>query len=218
MLVGSTRFILRGIAVDPDRGGIEPNPELDLMRSFQSELQGLKGTVEQVADKQGEWEVYFERRDKETAELARRVNDIRSGATDDGPARWNWRGLTKAELEAAAGALVEWARWLTWRYGLTELPSCWWRHGAMVEELIALHAAHDGAYGLKAKPGDPLAWHDALGKWRMRLHEWDQRGCGGSRECRGTMSSTPGDNAIEHLVAGTKIPPEPPWRAKPARR
>ena len=85
--------------------------------------------------------------------------------------------------DAAWASLTAWVDWLADRYELSEsLPTCWYRHGAMVEELHALHLAWHGAYyGRGTQAGGPLLWHEQLDRSMSRLHEWDRHGCASGR-------------------------------------
>src|SRR5690606_6906044 len=60
----------------------------------------------------------------------------------------NWRTLTDNDAADAWGPLREWVEWMTTRYNipLSVIPDCWWKHGALVEELSALHIAHQAAF------------------------------------------------------------------------
>ena len=54
-----------------------------------------------------------------------------------------WPTLSDQELEDAIAELGEWVAWLILRYALDHrtVPPCWAAHGALVEELSALHTA-----------------------------------------------------------------------------
>lgn len=85
------------------------------------------------------------------------------------PVAWD-----KLDAAGAAPAWVEldgWVRWLVSRYGLDhrEVPPCWFAHGAMVEELSALHTAHRAAFDAAGAPAAPAEWHQVLGSSRVRL-------------------------------------------------
>ena len=76
----------------------------------------------------------------------------------------NWRTLTDGQAPAVWVELAEWVDWFLTRYqyGIKKIPSCWYRHGDLVEELSALHTAWkvsysplDGGYG-------PIGWHERL--------------------------------------------------------
>ena len=65
----------------------------------------------------------------------------------------NWSRLSPDQAAARWAALDEWVRWLARRYSLDhrDLPPCWYAHGDLVEELSALHTAHQAAFD----PGGP---------------------------------------------------------------
>ena len=69
--------------------------------------------------------------------------------------------------------------WLTARYQLEEaVPACWYRHGALIEELTALRACWQVAYAdPRARPSEPALWHDLLARTLGRMREWDRQGC-----------------------------------------
>jgi hypothetical protein len=75
--------------------------------------------------------------------------------------------------------LDEWVAWLIETYELEEeIPDCWREHGAMVEEISALRAAHAGATDpFESRPVDRLLWQESLLRSLQRLHDWDRRRC-----------------------------------------
>lgn len=94
------------------------------------------------------------------------------------PVRWDT--LTAAETVAHLRQLNVWLTWLTGRYALDHrtIPGCWREHGALVEELAALHTAWLSAYAITSPGGAPLAWHAAFAIARIRLSDWVARtGC-----------------------------------------
>jgi hypothetical protein len=93
--------------------------------------------------------------------------------------RGGWQQLPAALAAQAWAELTRWVDELVARYELHEqLPTCWYRHGAMVEELHALHTSWYGAYASpQAGPADPVYWHDQLERVLTRIRTWDIRGC-----------------------------------------
>lgn len=85
----------------------------------------------------------------------------------------NWRTLEPENAQAAWAALREWVEWFTVRYNIdsTQIPDCWWRHGALVEELSALHSAHLAAFDESDSGFGPIGWHERLALARTR---WKQ--------------------------------------------
>jgi hypothetical protein len=76
--------------------------------------------------------------------------------------------------------LDTWIRWTVHRYGLDHrtVPPCWYRHGALVEELTALHTAWLAARARLAPGNAPLDWHAMFAVARQRLQDWVARaGC-----------------------------------------
>lgn len=90
-----------------------------------------------------------------------------------------WQQMPAALAAHAWPALADWVDELIGRYELHEqLPPCWYRHGAIVEELHALHLAWYGAYlAPHAASTDPAFWHDHLDRALTRIRGWDIRGC-----------------------------------------
>jgi hypothetical protein len=90
-----------------------------------------------------------------------------------------WYTLTPGETGHAWGALTEWVDWLLDRYCLDDtIPACWYRHGAMTDELDALRAAWVAAYlDPHARSIDAAFWHDLLDRALARLRNWDRYGC-----------------------------------------
>jgi hypothetical protein len=90
-----------------------------------------------------------------------------------------WHNLTPREAGRAWDALIEWVDWLRDRYALDDaIPVCWYRHGAMTDELDALRAAWVAAYiDPHARAIDAAFWHDLLDRTLTRLRNWDRYGC-----------------------------------------
>lgn len=92
----------------------------------------------------------------------------------------NWARLDADEATAAREALDEWVRWLVRRYALDhrDVPPCWAYHGALLEELSAMHTAHRACFDPAGSPMGPAEWHQLLGNGRARLQLWSSRtGC-----------------------------------------
>ncbi len=91
-----------------------------------------------------------------------------------------WPVLETADATEAMTSLAQWVKWLVSRYGLDHrtVPGCWAEHGALVEELSALHGAWNAAYAQTAHPSAPLDWHTNFASSRERLADWIARtGC-----------------------------------------
>lgn len=92
----------------------------------------------------------------------------------------SWHDMTSDEAAEQWATLVLWTGWLRERYGLHErIPACWYAHGCLLEELSALRSVWVAAYQDKeARPGDGVAFHDALDRVVHRISRWDRSGCG----------------------------------------
>lgn len=78
-------------------------------------------------------------------------------------------GGTSGRLDDG-GELVAWVTWLTDRYELgATLPSCWPRHGALVEELAALWTGWRDTIGAGEGGVAALQWHDHLSQILDRI-------------------------------------------------
>jgi hypothetical protein len=129
-----------------------------------------------------------------------------------------WHALTRREAAGAWTTLTTWVDWLTDRYQLTDtLPGCWYRHGALIEELDALRAAWTNAY-LTAKPpsAEAATWHQHLARTLARIHGWDRYGCasGTHRDDLPLPTDEPGRAARDAYLSADihthTDPPAPP--------
>jgi hypothetical protein len=105
-----------------------------------------------------------------------------------------WQTLTRDQAAVAWATLIDWVDWLIERYSLDEaVPECWYRHGAIVEELDALRAAWAAAYlDARARPADAAFWHDLFDRALVRLRAWDRYGCiAGTHRDDGTPQTGP---------------------------
>jgi hypothetical protein len=91
----------------------------------------------------------------------------------------SWQAMSPARAGDVWRALIEWVDDLVDRYALDEtIPICWYAHGAMVEELHALHIAWLGAYtGRAGQPTDRALWQELLARTLTRLRDWNRHGC-----------------------------------------
>jgi len=136
------------------------------------------------------------------------INDaIAQGTSDNGPCAGRWEDLPPDEARRRWQQLRAWVDWLRHRYALDTkaLPWCWYLHGALVEELRALWAAHRAAYAVDADSADPAGWHDMLARALPRLREWAGRtGCK-PHEHHDDITADPGEpdgRWEEHLSFG----------------
>ena len=94
----------------------------------------------------------------------------------------SWQKMPVADAAKAWTALTEWVDELVDRYALDEtIPACWYAHGAMVEELHALHVAWLAAYATRSTVPTPdrAGWHELLDRVLIRIRGWDRHGCTG---------------------------------------
>ena len=92
----------------------------------------------------------------------------------------DWARLDEAGTERALATLDQWVRWLVRRYALDhrDVPPCWTAHGALLEELSALHTAHRACFDRAGSAMGPVEWLRELGSTRARLQIWAARtGC-----------------------------------------
>jgi len=91
----------------------------------------------------------------------------------------NWRTLTDEDAPAAWTELRAWVEWFTVRYRISEsvVPPCWFKHGQLVEELSALHAAHTAAFDASDAGFGPIGWHERLSLTIPRLTRAYAGGC-----------------------------------------
>ena len=87
----------------------------------------------------------------------------------------DWNKLTPDEHAVLWPQFVDWVIWMADRYQLTnaQVPrACWYRHGAVVEELTALWTSHGSAYAADDAGGGaaPYLWQDALARAIERIN------------------------------------------------
>jgi hypothetical protein len=80
------------------------------------------------------------------------------------PNQWLWARLDRARAAQLWAELTDWVRWLRETYALKpgQVPDCWYRHPAVMEELTALMAAHKAAYPDAAGSDE---YRSALSHW-----------------------------------------------------
>tara|TARA_B100000378_G_scaffold219263_1_gene182574 strand:- start:333 stop:794 length:462 start_codon:yes stop_codon:yes gene_type:complete len=83
----------------------------------------------------------------------------------------DWRSLSADASREAWGALRDWVEWFTVRYDvpISVVPNCWWKHGALVEELSALHILHQASFDPNDTGYGPIGWHERLAQAQNRL-------------------------------------------------
>lgn len=80
------------------------------------------------------------------------------------PAVVNWRAIDDPAAERAMAELSSWVVWFVHRYVISSrrVPDCWQEHGALVEEMSALHGAWKVAFTEAEAGNGPIAWHERM--------------------------------------------------------
>jgi hypothetical protein len=88
-----------------------------------------------------------------------------------------WRTLPADSAAEEWQTLRDWVGWLVDRYSLDHrvVPPCWYQHGALVEELSALHSLWQACFTRGAAASEPAAFHEHLALGLARLREWSAR-------------------------------------------
>lgn len=106
----------------------------------------------------------------------------------------NWRTLEDTDAPQVWNELRDWVTWFTHRYNLPirKIPPCWYKHGALVEELAALHTAWLVSYDSLDAGYGPIGWHERLAVAIPRLATWY------NGECHNGHTELPqnGDDAV----------------------
>lgn len=91
----------------------------------------------------------------------------------------NWRAMTDAQAPEEWASLRDWVEWFTSRYRVpvSTVPTCWWKHGELVEELSALHCSHRAAFDPTDNGNGPIGWHERLALALPRLTRAYAGGC-----------------------------------------
>ncbi|MDL9978615.1 hypothetical protein [Microbacterium candidum] len=106
------------------------------------------------------------------AEMAGFHAESRGGASDPlGAHAVNWRRMPDADAPREWVELRAWVEWFTVRYSIpvSVVPNCWWKHGALVEELSALHVAHLASFDASDSGFGAIGWHERLALATPRL-------------------------------------------------
>ncbi|MCX4097704.1 hypothetical protein [Nocardia sp. alder85J] len=84
-----------------------------------------------------------------------------------GPSRFAWADLDRDSARSLWTDLTTWVDWFRERYQPgSKITPCWYRHGAVVEELTALMAAHKAVYVVDR--GVPEPWTENLTAWHTQ--------------------------------------------------
>ena len=91
----------------------------------------------------------------------------------------NWRTLEDGDAPQAWTDLRYWVTWFTRRYNLParKIPPCWYQHGALVEELSALHTAWLVSFDALDAGYGPIGWQERLAAALPRLASWYNGEC-----------------------------------------
>lgn len=95
------------------------------------------------------------------------------------PAPVVWQDLSTGEAFDTWSDLGHWVTWLVRRFRLRprEVPPCWFRHGAAIEELTAMWGGYRVAYGQEQPATAAADWLRILADTRAHLADWMSR-CG----------------------------------------
>jgi hypothetical protein len=150
---------------------------------IEDQVAALAGAVDRMTKRQAAHGDQIRDLAGHVTDLFERVKTGPAGAGDDTPGVC-WLTATDApEAYRALADLVEWIEAVYRWYPDGDLPSCWLWHPWVVEELLALRAAHASAYKPKAPPREALDWHDkhrpnvaaridkVLGSHSLELHD-----------------------------------------------
>ncbi|MFB8385582.1 hypothetical protein ACFC3F_00400 [Microbacterium sp. NPDC055910] len=104
----------------------------------------------------------------------------------------NWRTLTDEGAPVEWAALRAWVEWFTVRYHVPHsvIPNCWWQHGALVEELSALHTAHTVSFDSSDTGYGPVGFHEHLTLAHPRLTRAYGGGCNNGHQATRPRSWT----------------------------
>lgn len=82
------------------------------------------------------------------------------------PAPWNLKDGSERQRRKILAQLFDWIGWYNQTYpGVEEhvIPPCWFRHTAVVQELLAVFVAWQAAYcGLEDPDDAPAYWHERI--------------------------------------------------------
>lgn len=76
------------------------------------------------------------------------------------PGPYDLDALPARRAADVLGELAPWVEWLRRTYELDAIKPCWWRHPALVRELLAAFADWRAAYEYGAPAAAPAGWHN----------------------------------------------------------
>ncbi|MDQ0765616.1 hypothetical protein [Streptomyces canus] len=137
-----------------------------------------------------------------------------------------WHELDAEERAVLWPQFVRWVIWVADRYEMTtdQLPrQCWWKHGAVVEELTALWTSHESAYASGEDGGSaPYLWQDALARAVERMGRFWLGACrNGQHRARHRDATWDGDADYLALLLAAEGPEpdgdasDPPGEERP---
>jgi hypothetical protein len=122
------------------------------------------------------------------------------------PVRWHL--LENDERQELWEEFLGWVIWTADRYELTtdQLPrQCWWRHGAVVEELTALWTSYQSAYAPGQDAGSaPYLWQDALARAVERMQRFWLGSCRSGQHREHPRERWDDDAYLATLTAATR--------------
>lgn len=103
---------------------------------------------------------------KTLAALVKHLERPSSSPDLQDPAPWNLKDGTQKQQGKILEQLYDWIGWYNETYpGVEEhvIPPCWFRHSAVVQELVAVFVAWQAAYcGLEDPDDAPAYWHERI--------------------------------------------------------
>ncbi|MCA1220200.1 hypothetical protein [Streptomyces sp. 8L] len=122
-----------------------------------------------------------------------------------------WHDLDGEQHSLLWPRFIHWVIWVADRYEMTtdQLPrQCWWKHGAVVEELTALWTSHESAYASGQDGGAaPYLWQDALARAVERMGRFWLGACrNGQHKQRHREAPWGGDTEYLALLLDSEVP------------
>ncbi len=129
-----------------------------------------EGTIEEVVldhDTKIEYlHTMMQDQQKTLAALVKHLERPSSSPEQQAPAPWNLKDGTEKQQRKILSQLFDWIGWYNKTYpGVEEhvIPPCWFRHSAVIQELLAVFVAWQAAYcGLEEPDDAPAYWHERI--------------------------------------------------------